>query len=208
MKNQGIFSLLNQLIKHPIYTRIVFIWLALFCLANAGVNAGEMLDARINIGLKLFRAILAADLQIKTKKNANKELPLLLIYKDNPKRGQQFAQYLLQLGKKNSPAQIKKIPLRVSYISYQTFLVGQHERPAGIFLVDQMSSKELAAITRYGIQNQLITFSPFEGDVQKDIAAGLSIGARVRPEINITTLNASEIKIKAFFLKVAKKHEP
>jgi len=86
MKKQGFTSSINQLLKQTIHLRIVLTWLGLFCLANAGLYAGlyagEMTDARINIGLKLFRAILAADLQIKSKKNDNQELPLLLIYKD------------------------------------------------------------------------------------------------------------------------------
>jgi len=170
--------------------------------------AGEMTDARINIGLKLFRAILAADLQIKTKTNNDNELPLLIVYKNNSVTGQKFAENLMQLGKKNTRAKIKNIPIKVTYISYHTFPVGQHEQPAGIFLVDKMSMQELAPITSYAIKNKIITYSPFEGDVQKNITAGLAIGARVRPIINMKTLKESDIQIKSFFLKVAKKYEP
>ena len=207
MKLRGLSSI-KLLAKQTLYARIVLVWIALFCLANAGLNAGEMIDARINIGLKLFRAILAADLKIKTKINSNAELPLLLIYKDNINKGKKYAKNLLDLGKKNGHAQIKNIPIKVSFVHYQFFTSEKNDLPAGIFLLDKMSAEELAPIISFAIKNHIIVYSPFDGDIEKDITAGLSIGARVRPIINVKTLNASQIQIKPFFLKVAKKYEP
>ena len=71
-----------------------------------------------------------------------------------------------------------------------------------------MKIDELRHIVSYGIKNHIIVFSPFEGDVEKSITAGVFIGARVQPSINMKTLKASGIQIKFFFLKVAKKYEP
>jgi hypothetical protein len=207
MKLRGLSSI-KLLVKQTLYARIVLVWIALFCLANAGLNAGEMIDARINIGLKLFRAILAADLKIKTKINSNAELPLLLIYKDNINKGKKYAKNLLELGKKNGRAQIKNIPIKVSFVQHQFFTSEKNDLPAGIFLLDKMSAEELAPIISFAIKKHIIVYSPFDGDIEKDITAGLSIGARVRPIINVKTLNASQIQIKSFFLKVAKKYEP
>jgi hypothetical protein len=208
MRIRGFLSSIKQLVTQTIYVRIIFVWIALFCLANARLNAGEMIDTRINIGLKLFRAILSADLNIKSKSNSDAELPLLLIYKDNIKKGNTHTQNLLALGKKNGRAQIKSIPVKVTSVSYQSFLNRQFDKPAGIFLLDKLSMDEIRPISSYGINKQLIVYSPFDGDVEKNITAGLSIAARVRPVINVKIMNASNIQIKTFFLKVAKKYEP
>jgi len=202
MKIRGLFSSIKQLRIH------ILVWTVLFCLANAGLSAGEMIDTRINIGLKLFRAILAADLKIKNKVDGDKKLPLLLIYKDNSNKGKKYTKDLLALGKKNGLAQIKNIPIQVTSISYQSFLNGEYDKPAGIFLLDKLSTDEITPISFYGINNQLIVYSPYDGDVEKNITAGLSIGARVRPIINVKNIKSSNIKIKPFFLKVTKKYEP
>lgn len=167
-----------------------------------------MTDARINIGLKLFRAILAADLAIKTKTNSQDNLSILLIYKDSPTKGEQFSQDLLEMGIKNGHARIKGIPLQVSSMSYQQFLTDNPESPAGIFLVDKIPTEELIQIASYGIKHRIIVYSPFEHDVENNVTASLHIGARVLPVINMKTLEASHIQIKSFFLKVAKKYEP
>jgi len=208
MKNVGAVPSSFTLVHKALAFKVAVLFMALYYLANAGLFAGEMTDARINIGLKLFRAILAADLDIKSKKSTHGKLPVLIIYKDNSNKGKRFADNLLMLGRKSGQAQIKNIPIDVKYISYQTFLVEQHSLPAGIFLVEKMSIDELQPIVDYGIKNHIITYSPFDGDVEKNITAGVTIGARVRPTINMNTLNESDIQIKSFFLKVAKKYEP
>ncbi|MCW8931143.1 MAG: hypothetical protein OQL19_12990 [Gammaproteobacteria bacterium] len=194
--------------NQKLYLHILYVWLAFFSLSSAALNAGEMTDARINIGLKLFRAILAADLAIKTKQNNQNELPILIIYKDNPHKGDKFSQILSDMGKKDGHAQIKGIPLNIISISYQNFLDEKYDSPAGIFLVDKMSNDELEQIVDYGITQHTIIYSPFEHDVKKNITAGLHIGARVHPIVNMKTLKASKIQLKSFFLKVAKKYEP
>ncbi len=209
MMKQALLTVIKQYSKKAIFLRILLVWFSLLCMANAG----EMLDARINIGLKLFRALLAADLNIKTKVNSEGKMPLLLIYKDNSTKGKKFSKELLSLGQKNGQAQIKNIPINVSYLSYQEFLSQQHNLqehspPAGIFLLDKFSSDELQLISAYGIKYHLIIYSPFDGDIENDITAGLSIGVRVRPIVNLKILKTSEIQIKSFFLKVAKKYEP
>ncbi|MCU7836886.1 MAG: hypothetical protein KZQ83_16745 [gamma proteobacterium symbiont of Taylorina sp.] len=187
--------------------RLIQLAIALLSLINITAHAGGTSDARINIGLKLFRATLSADQQL-TAKQKDHHLNLYILYKENHFKGQKYSRKLLDLGKVNGQAQIKNIPLNVSPVSYQKFLLQQHDIPAGIFLVDKMSARELQPVVAYAINNHLILYSPFEGDVEKNITAGLSIGARVQPVINMQTLKASAIQLKSFFLKVAHQYEP
>ncbi|HEX8154652.1 MAG TPA: hypothetical protein VF698_16080, partial [Thermoanaerobaculia bacterium] len=60
------------------------------------------------------------------------------------------------------------------------------------------------SLVKYGIDRRLIVYSPFEGHVESGVTGGLSVEAQVRPFVNSTTLAASHIALKDFFLKVTK----
>jgi hypothetical protein len=186
---------------------VIFLSLISTPLISTNSYAENISDARIDIALKLFRTTLSADQKILTKQK-NNQLNLYILYQDNLFIGQKYSHKLLLLGRVKGKAKIKNLDLNVNSISYQQFLLHQHKMPAGIFLADKLSAKEVNPIVAYTIKNHIILFSPFEGDVEKSITAGLSIGAQVRPILNMQTLKASAIQLKSFFLKVAKKYEP
>ena len=79
---------------------------------------------------------------------------------------------------------------------------------AGIYFLEQLPEISIRAITDLAIKNQLITFSPYRGDVEMGVLGGLSVEARVRPYINMKTLKQSEIHLTPFFLKVIKRYDP
>lgn len=112
------------------------------------------------------------------------------------------------MGKNQAKGHIKGLPIQVKAMSYKEFLVIKPENLAGIFVLDKFNKNQLTPIVKYGIENSRITYSPFDGDVENNMSAGLAIGARVRPFVNMETLNKSKVDIKSFFLKVAKKYEP
>ncbi len=182
----------------------------MLCCSHLNAMSHDMLDARIHIGLKLFRATLASDTRIKNKVNADEQLPLLLIYKNNKDKNHHYRQSLISSSRNNQPIRVKGLNILVESISIENFisvqLKQQATHPGGVFLLDQFSNSELKQISDYGIKYQLITFSPYEGDVEKGISAGISIGTRVRPYINLPLLKQSNIQIKSLFLQVAKKY--
>jgi hypothetical protein len=53
----------------------------------------------------------------------------------------------------------------------------------------------------------VLLFSPFEGDVERGVATGFRVTDKVLPMVNTTSLKLSNIQLKAFFLRVAVKHE-
>ena len=56
-------------------------------------------------------------------------------------------------------------------------------------------------------QKQVLLFSPFEGDVERGVTAGFRVTDKVLPMVNMASLKLSNIYLKAFFLRVAVKHE-
>lgn len=56
---------------------------------------------------------------------------------------------------------------------------------AGIYLLDELSETAIHAIIRQATKYQIITYSPFKGDVERGVLGGLSVEAKVRPYINM-----------------------
>lgn len=154
---------------------------------------------RLRAGMDLFPSFLAADTQIRQKKAEDGKLHIALIYNDNPRRAEQQAEHLRQIGK------IKNIPLKVQVMRPQD-LRKNNELLAGIFIT-QPHLPQLPKVVHHGKTHSVITFSPFNGDVAQGISGGISVTARILPKVNIPTVKASGLRIKPFFLRIASLYE-
>ena len=164
-------------------------------LIGAGFLAADSYDERrTEAGLKLFRALLAADLDLKSKADSEGRLHVVFFYTDDHRRAEELSK---EFGKLELPTVLESSP-------DATFAPYEARPPAGIFLVQSPDSRALAAIVKFGIAHHIVVYSPFEGHVESGVLGGLSIEAQVRPYLNLTTLKASNIAIKDFFLRVAK----
>lgn len=168
--------------------------LAILFLTGLSLRADEVQDRRTDAGLKLFRALLAADLDL-PKKAANNKLLIVFFYTGDARRANDLANAF-------AATDVRGLQVAVETTNDLAKLAGR--TPAGIFLADSPSRQALPAIVRYGIDHHVIVYSPFEGDVEKGVLGGLSIEAQVRPFVNQATLDASRIALKPFFLQVAK----
>lgn len=164
--------------------------------------ADTFTDNRIQVGLKLFRSLVSADLDIKQKLNANRELPVALVYVSSDSDARDLQQTL-----HDSFSTVKDVPVDVQVRNLSELIQDTGNKPVAIFIAQPLNESQLAALVKYGIERQVIVFSPFEGDVEKGVLGGLSVQATVRPLINVRTLNDSRIRIKPFYLKVAKHYE-
>lgn len=173
-------------------------WLTLLLAAHLAVSpllrAAGNTDRRIEAGLKLFRSLLAADMNLKTKADPEGRLLVVFFFTDDRKGADELSGRLGRL----------ELPTLAETTSDPTFSGYENRRPAGIFLTQAPDARSLAEIVRFGIRHSIIVYSPFEGHVESGVLAGLSIEAQVRPYLNLTTLKASNISVKEFFLKVAK----
>lgn len=187
---------------------LVFILLTLMGWAIANTTSADLDASRVRIGLKLFRTILAADLNIKHKQTTDGQLALALIYNNDKTQAQSYAEKLKKSGKGKSQGQIRHIPIHIDTISSSHLQHLDKKRYAGIYIAEKIEARYLQQLIAYGIKHQIIIYSPFEGAVEQGSTAGLIIEARVKPHINTHTLRASKIQLKSFFLKVSKKYEP
>jgi hypothetical protein len=153
-------------------------------------------DRRIDAGLKIFRALLAADLDLERKTGEGGKLLVVFAYADDRKRAGELA---ARFG--DDP--IKTLPVIVEHAPHATFNEARAV-PAGIFIAQPPGTAGLKTLVAYGIANRVIVYSPFEGHVESGVLGGLVVEAQVRPYVNLTTLAASSISLKEFFLKVTK----
>lgn len=183
--------------------KLWYFFLALLTLhAVANVALADSREAgRLAMGVKLFRATLAADLALAEKKGPDGRL-LLLVFADDDREGaQKFADTLAQGGP------IRDIPIQVRIGDQKDLRGAEGPIPAGIFIAQSsLSEHGLQALVGFGRRHHRIVYSPFEGHVEQGVTAGLYITARVQPFVNDRSLEESRIQMKAFFLKVAKHH--
>lgn len=179
------------------------IWpaLALFVLIPfSAARADEAKDRRVEAGARLFRALLAADLDIQKKTLPPNQLLIVFTYEGDATRAAALANSF-------AGTEIHGLPVIAEAVASHALPTLGARVPAGIFIADTLPRGPLQSVIRYGIDHRVIVYSPFDGDVESGVLGGLSIEAQVRPFINHATLDASHITLKPFFLKVAKVFE-
>jgi hypothetical protein len=155
-------------------------------------------DRRTEAGLKLFRSILAADVDLAKKTVEDGKLLAVFLYTDDRKRAEELAQRLSGGEPLHGLTVVAEVTSDASLSAYS------ERRPAGVFVAQVPPAAALKSVVQYGISRHVIVYSPFEGHVESGVLAGLAVEAQVRPYLNLATLNASSITLKEFFLKVAK----
>ena len=162
----------------------------------------DFTDRRITIGAKIFRALLAADVDIAQKTTSDGSLRLCLLYVDDTANADKAVE---TLGNRRGPSQIREKDVSIDILpSGECVSQTRKERFAGIFLSQILSDKELKKLMEYANEQHIIVFSPFEGDVERGVLSGIAVEARIRPYLNMETLQTSRIRLKNFFLKVVK----
>ena len=165
------------------------------------VAGDEVNDRRANAGIRLFRALLAADLDLPRKTVAPNQLLIVFFYVDDKARAAELAQRFATEDK------IHGLSVTTELTNDPNFAAYEKRVPAGIFLADSPAKQPLASIVHWGIAHRVIVYSPFEGHVEKGVLGGLSVEAQVRPYVNRATIEASQISLKPFFLEVAKVYQ-
>lgn len=191
---------------------LVFLILAIpYILATSAFAAESLADdqaGRIRTGLKMFRSILLADRDITRKSNSRNETDIIFLYHSNASRAKHLARTFVRMGRMQSKGKIKESQIKVHLMRKLRSIEEAKIKPAAIFLIDPLIESKVKAVVQYGIEQQIVTFSPYEGDVENGILSGLIVDSRIHPFINKKTLAESNVRIKPFFLKVAQVYEP
>jgi hypothetical protein len=181
----------------------VLVLLATIVYAATPSVSDDFTERRITAGAKIFRALLAADVDIGRKTGADGALRLCLLYIDDTGNAEIAAATLV---KRDDPG-IRKLKVRLDKLSFAQCLADDKQRFAGIFVTQRLDAGQIQALTAYANAWHLVVFSPFEGDVERGVQSGLAVEARVRPYLNINALGAAQVRLKSFFMKVAKAYE-
>jgi hypothetical protein len=177
---------------------------ALAALAMPTAVSGDDATARVQAGVRLFRSLLAADMGLARRVDAEGRLVVLVFYASDAGRAEGVARQLMTPGEGQPAPTIRDLPLAFEITSDPAFSAYQEHAPAAVFIAEPPSNEALQRIVRYGIEHRVIVYSPFEGHVEKGVLGGISIEAKVQPYLNERTLAASGVELKPFFLKVSK----
>jgi len=179
--------------------RSILVVILAMLLGLAPAFGDEAQDSRARAGVRFFRSLLAADVDLPKKTIAQDQLLILFVYVDDARRADALiAQF------REQTKDIRGLSVTIESSRDLTFASYAQRVPAGIFIAQPPPKKALAPIIRYGIDHHVIVYSPFEGHVESGVLGGLFVDAQMRPFVNGATLLASQITLKEFFFKVAK----
>jgi len=176
--------------------------IALVCalsFAVAAVHADSYDDRRVRAGARLFRSMLAAHTTLERRADAKGVLQVVVYGEPGGAKAKEIAALIAPADP--AKAAVRGLPLAVRTMST---LPQGGEPVAGVFLAASPNAADLDRLVAWGIANGVIVYSPFEGHVERGVAGGLAIEAKVQPYVNLRTLEAAGIELKPFFLKVAK----
>ena len=160
--------------------------------------AQDALSPRMQIGISIMPAIVAANKRLAD--TDTQILPIYVVYQHNRHLAEQLRPSLEKIGK------IRSYALQVESISLPDLLASDPVPSSAIFIAEPINT-ELGDLLDFVQRQHVLLFSPFEGDVERGVATGFRVTDKVLPMVNMTSLKLSNIQLKAFFLRVAVKHE-
>jgi hypothetical protein len=181
--------------------QVAAIALALAVSAVPVLRSDEMAGRRMEAGLRLFRALLAADLDLPKKTLPSNQLLVVFYYTGDGRKATGLAKSF------SAGCDVHGLPVVAEAANDATLAKYTGRMPAAVFISEPAPRAALQSLIRFGIEHRLIVYSPFEGDVENGVLGGLSIEAQVRPFLNRATLESSHIALKTFFLQVAKVYQ-
>ena len=190
---------------HPVSSMagrvLTFTMLLLLLLAQSAVTASaqELLQPRLQIGINLLPAIIAANRSV-ISSDPGSELSIYLAYRADRHLAEQLQSRLAQRGA------IQQHPLHISAVRLDDLFAQSLPRNSTIFVVEPLDDR-LQELIEYAAQQRALLFSPHQGDVERGVNAGLKVTDKVLPMVNMASLKNSKIQLKAFFLRIAVKHE-
>jgi hypothetical protein len=167
--------------------------------ATAQAQVQDTISPRLQIGINLLPAIIAANKSV-INSEPNTELSIYLVYKVNRHLAEQLQTRLAERGA------IRERRLEIAALNLSDLLTRKLPPNSTIFIVEP-SDTRLEQLIEFALQQRALLFSPYQGDVELGVNAGFKVTDKVLPLVNIGSLKRSKIQLKAFFLRIAVKHE-
>ena len=191
---RGFFAFPSVLVAFLLIASLYFLSLPAF--------ADNIKSYRTEVGLKLFKTLVAADLNLHKKTSADGTIKIALLYVSDELQVRK-----LQTELSAEWSKVKQIPIKLELMTVEQFELEKPPVAAAILITEELLETEMKKVIEYSLAHKIVFFSPFEGDVESGVLAGLSVQATVRPLINRAALEKGGYDIKSFYLKVAKYYD-
>lgn len=180
------------------YFYVLLLWLSFISVGFADATQ----DRRLTISATIFPRLVAVDEDLDKKTDAEGNIRLGLLYFSDLSKAEEVSQLI---ERKISNIAGKKIVFELINVSNTE--LSQLNHLSGLFLVQPLSDALMQKVNMFVIENHILGFSPFEGDVERGAMASIFVGAKIRPYFNSTTIKNSQIKLKPELLNVSKIYE-
>jgi len=187
--------------RYPLLWALL-LWHLVYPLMGPGAQADGLWEddrQRLNIGLKLFPACLAADQGLADKRDERGRLLVLTLHGDSPRAADTVASDLRGVG------EVQGYPLEVAVVPADRLADYRDRKVAAMFLATP--GMALASIVAEARGHRALVFSPFPGDVERGAVAGIQVTDRILPYVNLRQAERAQIRFKPFFLRVAASYE-
>ena len=175
--------------------------LLLACNLVAVAFADSFEDRRVRTGARIFRSLLAADIDLAAKAKARAGLRIWVIGKGDALQLDVHELIASQTDAQRSA--IQTLPVQIT--GYQQFdQISALAAPVAVFFVSSPNEAEFKKWLDWSAKTRTILFSSFDGHVERGMTAGISIQAKVQPLLNQSRAQAIDLKLKPFFLRVTK----
>lgn len=183
--------------------RVLSVVLLIHVLGGGSSAIGDELEARrINTALAIFPRIVAVDEDIDNKLDADKRVQLVVAYSADSVSAQNQASALSSL-----IPNIGGRPLAVRALSIHRLLSADAGVVSGVFIADPFSNADLERLLAFARERHILVFSPFSGDVERGVPAGIAVGSQVKPYFNVAALNRSKIVVNPTLLRISKHYD-
>jgi len=170
-------------------------------IGSSAALADDADDRRVRAGARLFRSLLAAETALEAQAGTDGALHVVVFGGENT-TASDVSQLIAASGESGKTG-IRDLPVKIERIANISALDGA-PKPAGIFLAGAPNDADLAKLIVWSNAAHIVLYSPFEGHVERGVAAGIAVEAKVQPYLNLPALQAAGVEIKPFYLKVAK----
>lgn len=181
--------------------KTLVVLLILLCNISFAFAGDSTTLRRLSISAAIFPRIVGVDQNLPDKL-ANNQVVLQIVYHRKTEIANRVKTIM-----QNKVARISGHPIEVKLIRLDQLNTDIIKGSAGLFIADPLQDREFSLVSQLCRSGQRICFSPYPGDVERGILAGIYIDSQIRPYFNREALRASGVNINPILLKASKTYE-
>jgi len=159
-------------------------------------------ERRLTISASIFPKIIALDQQLTIKTAPDGNIYLGVVYIEDEENARNTA-----LNIRNKVNKLAGIDVQIEHTTLLNILKAPDRRYAGLLISEKLFDKDLIDIITFSSEQNILLFSPFDGDIERGVISSIFVGAKIRPYFNLFALKKAGIELRPSILKVSKTYE-